>query len=90
MRRMRKPLRNGAAFLLLLSCVLGAAAGSAFAAPLAGDLDGDGSVDADDEPWLQGLYGTAAGEVGFDAAADLDADGRIDFRDLAIFGATFA
>ncbi len=86
---MRKPPRNGAAFLLLLSCVLGAAAGSAFAAPLAGDLDGDGSVDADDEPWLQGLYGTSSGELGFDAAADLDADGRIDFRDLAIFGATF-
>lgn len=53
---------------------------------LPGDLNGDGNVDLLDEALLQTLYGTKAGETGYDAGADVDGDGVIDLRDLALFG----
>jgi hypothetical protein len=62
---------------------------AAWSAPLAGDLDGDGAIGADDEDLLLGLYGSRSGEPNFDPAGDLDGDGRIGATDLALFGAAF-
>jgi len=59
------------------------------AQPLAGDLTGDGIVDAVDEPWLEAAYGTGSGDPGFEAAADLNGDGVVDHRDLGLFGGNF-
>ena len=72
--------------LLLLFLVV---AGPARAAPLVGDLDGDGSVGPADSALLEPLYGQQAGGASFDPAADWSGDGAIDQRDLAIFGASF-
>jgi hypothetical protein len=62
---------------------------AAAAQPLTGDLDGNGSIDAGDEIWLKGHYGAEAGDASYDPAADPNADGRIDHRDLALFGNAF-
>jgi hypothetical protein len=69
-------------FLLLpLPAVLAGAT-----APVWGDLDGDGQVDADDETLLRDLFGAQTGDARYDAAADSDGDGVVDHRDLALFG----
>jgi len=65
------------------------AAAPARAAVLAGDLDGDGAVDASDEQILGGCFGGSAGEPFFEPAADLNADGQVDVSDLALFGVNF-
>jgi hypothetical protein len=62
---------------------------AAGAAPLQGDLDGDGVVAPADQALLAGLYGTSSADDAFDPAADLDGDGEVGFRDLALFGAHF-
>lgn len=69
-----------------LLCLVAAAAGAAL---LPGDLDGDGAVGASDESWLERFYGTSADDGNYDPAADLDANGTVDVRDLARFGAAF-
>ena len=56
--------------------------GVASAELLIGDLTGDGSVDAEDEPWLKAAYGTACGDPEFEPAADLNGDGVVDHRDV--------
>ena len=48
-----------------------------------GDIDGDGDVDLSDLASLLGCYGTAAGNPGYDSAADFNADGIVDLGDLA-------
>jgi hypothetical protein len=58
-------------------------------APLAGDFDGDGAIDAADEGILLGLYGSQWGDPYFDPAGDFDGDGQIGITDLALFGAGF-
>ena len=59
------------------------------AQPLAGDLDGDGTVGVDDEVWLRAIYGAELGDASYDRAADGNADGQVDHRDLALFGSAF-
>ncbi|CAG0989109.1 hypothetical protein MYXO_02295 [Myxococcaceae bacterium] len=72
---------------LLFSGFLGSAA--AASALLAGDLDGDGSVGANDEALLASFYGSAESDPGYAAAGDLDGDGVIGVRDLARLGAAW-
>jgi hypothetical protein len=62
---------------------------AASAAPLTGDLTGDGNVDAEDEPWLRAAYGSTSADPGFEPAADLNGDGVVDHRDLGLFGGSF-
>ena len=66
-------------------------AGPATADVLSGDLNGDGVIDALDEPYLVAGYGASASAAGsaFEAAGDLDGSGTIDLRDLALFGAAW-
>lgn len=80
----RSPRRPAVPLLSLLLLLTGAAAG---AAVLAGDLDGDGQVDAHDETLLISRWGGVAGDALYDTRADLDADGAIEVSDLAILGA---
>jgi len=72
-----------------LLLVLLAAPGAASAALLTGDLTGDGSVDAEDEPWLKAAYGRISADPAFEAATDLNGDGAVDHRDLGLFGGSF-
>jgi len=72
---------------LLVAVLLTLAPGAGFAAVLAGDLDGDGSITANDETLLTQCFDS---ESGYDPSADLDADGKNTVADLAIFGANFA
>lgn len=63
------------------------AAGVMFAAPAAwavlpGDCDGNGVVDAADAEIARDALGTAAGDDGFVAAADVDGDGAVSLVDL--------
>jgi len=81
------PIRSSRQIALLLaasSFLLWVAPASAV---LPGDLNGDGRIDADDEPHLVAAFGTGA--PGFDAAADLDGDGEVAVGDLALFGVAF-
>jgi hypothetical protein len=74
------------------SCILALlllAPGPIRAVLLEGDLDGSGAVNAADEGWLRDLFGSQAGDGSYDPAGDLDADGRVDFVDLARFGKNF-
>lgn len=80
----RRPIRLAVA-LGVACCLL--APGAAFA--LAGDFDGDSVIGPADEALLAGLYGSKQGDSRYDPSADLDANGRIDVGDLAIFGAAF-
>jgi len=76
--------------ILLVACALVLAASApAIAQLLPGDLDGNGSVDADDEAVLASLYGARQGEDNYEQSADLNGDGRVDVGDLALFGAGF-
>ena len=50
---------------------------------LAGDLDGDGDVDAEDEQTMKQAFGRPVSE---DPVSDLNADGVIDVLDLALLG----
>ncbi len=59
------------------------------AAPLPGDLDGDGVISSSDETLLRGYYGSPLGSPGYEPAADLDGDGQIGVQDLARFGAAY-
>ena len=51
------------------------------------DINGDGTVGPADVLLLVGAYGTEDGGEWFDARADLNGDGLVDLRDLAILGA---
>ena len=44
---------------------------------LAGDVNGDGTVDATDLAAVQTAYGTRAGQSNYNAAADINGDGRV-------------
>jgi hypothetical protein len=54
------------------------------AAQVLGDLDGDGAIDAGDVQWLFTVYPTGTASSLYDAGGDLNADGVIDYQDLAI------
>ncbi|HHP7233110.1 MAG TPA: choice-of-anchor I family protein [Desulfobacterales bacterium] len=54
---------------------------SVFEITVAGDLNGDGLVDASDRSIIRAAFGTASGEAGFVPAADYDNDGTITFND---------
>lgn len=51
--------------------------------PLAGDLDGDGTVTCADANIVKAAFGKKFGQPGFDARADVNKDGVVDVRDLA-------
>jgi len=50
-----------------------------------GDCNNDGVVDDTDKQLILGAVGTAAGDPGFNAAADLDGDGVISGQDVSMF-----
>jgi len=50
--------------------------------PQAADVDGSGSVDEDDARAVSAAIGSRRGESGYAGAADVDADGIVDGRDL--------
>jgi len=49
-----------------------------------GDLDGDGVVSCVDAAIVRAAIGTRAGDPGFDPRADLNNNGAVDIRDLAL------
>jgi hypothetical protein len=51
---------------------------------LAGDVNGDGKVDCADLAIVKSSFGKRAGQLGFDSRADLDVNGIVDIRDLAL------
>ena len=53
------------------------------------DVNGDGAVGPADVLLLVGAYGSEMGGEWFDARADLNTDGLVDLRDLAILGAGY-
>jgi len=83
----RPPFSIPLSFWVGLAVLLSSA--SAIGAVLLGDLNGDGSVDAEDEPWLRACYGSKSGDLEFEPAGDLNGDGAIDHRDLGLFGGGF-
>ena len=54
-----------------------------FTIKLAGDANGDGTVDCADLAIVKASVGKRTGQTGFDARADLTGDGLVDARDLA-------
>ncbi|HXK25296.1 MAG TPA: dockerin type I domain-containing protein [Myxococcota bacterium] len=54
---------------------------SAFTLPVNGDLNDDGVVDAADYQLIRSSLGKCSGAPGFVVAADLDANGCVDYRD---------
>ena len=73
---------------LSLLAALGLCVAVAIAAPAAfaaapGDLNDDGAVDAADVSIATGAVGTADGDAGFVAAADMDGDGVITLVDVS-------
>ncbi|MCP3985324.1 MAG: hypothetical protein GY723_13120 [bacterium] len=84
-------IRTGQIAIAIAAAVLlvGVLTTPAVAEPIPGDLDGDGTVSASDQAWLQALYGAEQGDANFDPAADGNADGRVDHYDLALFGTVF-
>jgi hypothetical protein len=59
------------------------------AAPLTGDVDGDGFVTILDLLMALPSFGQHAGEPAFDHRADLNGDGRVDMADLLIIVSNF-
>lgn len=51
---------------------------------IAGDLNGDGSVNCDDLAIIRSSFGKRSGQPGFDPRADVNHDGVVDVRDLAV------
>lgn len=60
-----------------LALSLGVFSASAVSADCAGDLNGDGVVDASDDEILKAQFGAQSGEANYTTAADLDGDGVI-------------
>ncbi len=60
-----------------------------FVPRIAGDVDGDGAVNAVDLLRLAQSWNTATGAAGYDALCDFNADGRIDVLDLLTLARTF-
>jgi hypothetical protein len=54
-------------------------------APIAGDLDGDGIIDASDQAVLFGAFGSSVGSPAYVEAADYDGDGWITYADYSIW-----
>lgn len=48
-----------------------------------GDLNGDATIDCNDIAVVRRAFGKKAGQAGFNAWADWNADGIVDIRDLA-------
>ena len=52
--------------------------------PLSGDVNRDGRVDCDDLALVKASFGTRAGAPAFNPTVDLDTNGIVDVRDLAL------
>jgi hypothetical protein len=61
----------------------------ATAAGVAGDIDGDGSIDLADLVIVLGAFGACEGDAAYVYGADLDADACVDMNDLTLSLATF-
>jgi ELWxxDGT repeat protein len=57
---------------------------------VAGDLDGDGDVDASDGAQFAAAFGSHSGDAAFNVAADLDGDGAVTLVDYQRWLATYA
>ena len=60
------------------------------AAPMVGDLNGDGVVDCHDAAIVRASLGLTAGQPGFDPRADINGDGIVDLRDLTLVSSLLA
>jgi hypothetical protein len=49
-----------------------------------GDANGDGRIDCADARIVRASFGKRSGQAGFDSRADINADGVVDIRDLAL------
>ena len=56
---------------------------------LAGDINGDGSIDIADFTFMAARYRSSQGDADYDAKADLNNDAVINIQDLAILGSHF-
>lgn len=56
---------------------------------LAGDINGDGSIDIADFTFMAARYRSSQGDADYDARADLNKDSVINIQDLAILGSHF-
>jgi len=56
---------------------------------LAGDINGDGSIDIADFTFMAARYRSSQDDADYDAKADLNKDGVINIQDLAILGSHF-
>ena len=81
-------MRNWCSGIWVLLLVLFAVPGAASADLLAGDLTGDGSVDAR-RALAAGRLRRQQADPEFEPAADLNGDGAVDHRDLGLFGGSF-
>jgi hypothetical protein len=63
-------------------CDVGAYAVGAPGAPIAGDVNGDGSVDVVDLLYLVAAFGTIRGDAAFNPACDFNNDGSVDVVDM--------
>ncbi|MFQ5458584.1 MAG: dockerin type I domain-containing protein, partial [Myxococcota bacterium] len=83
----RRGRRGWVAPLVAGLCLLaGLCAAATAAGGVLGDLDGDGDIDATDLAWILMVYDTGQGAPAYDGGGDLNADGVINFQDLALLG----
>lgn len=61
----------------------GSGAASFTVVALPGDVDFNGAIDCRDQAVVKASFGKRAGMAGFDARADVNADGVVDIRDLS-------
>lgn len=56
---------------------------------LVGDVNGDGTVNETDLDLMADAFGKSSGDTGYDVDADLNVDGVVDVKDLAMMGLNY-